>query len=372
MKIVVIGGGVLGSMHAWHAVQRGHQVVHLEKDLTARSASVRNFGLVWISGRADGDELHAALRARELWADIGHEVPQLGFRANGSLTVARTELEDAVARAAAARPDADLRGFDYLDADAARRVNPALGAEILGALRCRLDAAVEPRVAQNALREALRCSGRYEFHGGQEVVDLGDGTATTADGTTHTADLVCYLPGAELGGLTRRYAGELPVRRVYLQMLQTEPHGQVLTTSVADADSFRYYPAFAGASLDALNHGQPQHPVAAEHHMQLLVVQRLDGSLTIGDTHAYDEPFPFDTDERPSRYLIERAEQILGAKLPPVRKRWFGIYAQCRDPKQVVHRQNLFERTHLVTGPGGRGMTLAPAIGEHTADRFNL
>ena len=289
MKVIVIGGGALGSMHAWHAVQRGHQVVHLEKDLAARSASVRNFGLVWVSGRAGGDELAAAQRARHLWALIGKQVPGLGFRANESLSITLTNLEDAVAREMAERPDAAERGFEYLDARAVRRRNPAVQGDIHGGLLCTRDAALEPRVAQAALREAMQQSGRYKFVGGAEVVDLGDGTATTADGTTYAGDLVCYLPGALTGGLTRRYAGEIPVRRVQLQMFQTEPYERELTTTIADADSFRYYPAFAGPSLTALNTDQPQHPMAVEHHMQLLLVQRLDGSLTIGDTHAYGE-----------------------------------------------------------------------------------
>ncbi len=33
--------------------------------------------------------------------------------------------------------------------------------------------------------------------------------------------------------------------------------------------------------------------------MQLLMVQRADGGLTIGDTHVYDEPFDFAVDESP-------------------------------------------------------------------------
>jgi hypothetical protein len=45
----------------------------------------------------------------------------------------------------------------------------------------------------------------------------------------------------------------------------------------------------------------PQRPAAAAAGAQLLLLlllaQRLDGSLTIGDTHAYDEPFAFDLDE---------------------------------------------------------------------------
>ena len=62
-RAVVIGGGVLGVMHALQARQRGLDVVHLECEAGPRGASVRNFGLVWISGRAPGPELALAQRA---------------------------------------------------------------------------------------------------------------------------------------------------------------------------------------------------------------------------------------------------------------------------------------------------------------------
>ncbi|GAB3300797.1 TIGR03364 family FAD-dependent oxidoreductase [Epidermidibacterium keratini] len=372
MKVVIVGGGALGSMHAWHAVRRGHEVVQVERDLAARSASVRNFGLVWVSGRADGDELTAALRARELWEQVATDVPEIGFRPNGSLSAALTDAELAVAKEVAARPDAAERGFRVVDAEEARRINPALRGDIVGALHCSRDGAVEPRLTQQAIRAALSTSGRYEYVAGTEVVDLGDGYALGDDGRRFDGDLVVYLPGARLGGLTRRMAPELPVRRVFLQMFQTQPLDEQLTTSIADGDSFRYYPAFAGDALQRLESEQPQHPVADENHMQLLMVQRLDGSLTIGDTHTYDEPFPFDVDEAPTAYLTERVEQILGRPLPTIQRRWYGIYAQCHDPRQLVHRESFFERTHFVTGPGGRGMTLSPAIAETTCELFNL
>lgn len=50
--------------------------------------------------------------------------------------------------------------------------------------------------------------------------------------------IVC--PGATLGGLARDLAGDLPLRRVRLQMMQTAPLGEKLTTAIADGDSFRY------------------------------------------------------------------------------------------------------------------------------------
>ncbi|MFR9791006.1 TIGR03364 family FAD-dependent oxidoreductase [Streptomyces sp. MB22_4] len=372
MRVTVVGGGVVGTMHAWQAVERGHEVVQIEREAEARGASVRNFGQIWVSGRAGGEELETALRARELWEGIGRRVAGLGFRANGSLTPVRTDLELAVAEAAVARPDAAARGYKLLTPGEARAVNPALRGEFIAALHCERDAAVEPRTAQLALREELRESPAYTFLPGREVREVvGAGTVRDDHGDVHHADVVVLATGAWLGGLVRELAGpELPVRRVRLQMMQTEPLGEALPTSVADGDSFRYYPAYASPALDALNAGQPQPRTAAAHGMQLLMVQRADGGLTIGDTHEYEHPFAFDTVEEPYEHLTGVVEGLLGRPLPRIRHRWAGVYAQCTDKTRVVHRQQVGDGVWLVTGPGGRGMTCSPAIAETTANEL--
>ncbi|NGO77238.1 TIGR03364 family FAD-dependent oxidoreductase [Streptomyces sp. YC504] len=369
MRVIVVGAGVVGTMHAWQAVERGHQVVQIEREAEARGASLRNFGQIWVSGRAGGEELDTALRARELWEELGGRVPALGFRANGSLTPVRNDLELAVAQAALARDDAAARGYKLLTADEAREFNPALRGEFAAALYCERDAAVEPRTAQLALREELLKSPGYTFLPGREVREVIGSNAVRDDhGDVHTGDVVVLCTGAWLGGLVREVAGEIPVRRVRLQMMQTDPLGEPLTTSVADADSFRYYPAYRSDALDALGAGQEQTPTAASYKMQLLMVQRADGGLTIGDTHEYEHPFAFDTLEDPYEHLTEVVESFLGRPLPKIRRRWAGVYAQCTDTSRVVHRQQVRDGVWLVTGPGGRGMTCSPAIAETTAN----
>lgn len=367
---------MLGTMHAAEAIRRGHYVAHVEREPEARGASVRGSGLVWVGGRADGAELSTALRARELWERIGRDVPDAGFRANGSLTVARTEAELAVLADVAGRPDAAERGFKLLDADGARAVNPALRGTMLGALWCERDAAVEPRTVLPAIRATLAATGRYTWLPGREVRGLGDirdvGTASVRDdhGAVHEGDAVVLCTGAHLSGMVRELVPDLPVRRVRLQLMQTAPLDEPLTTSVADGDSLRRYPAYRGAALDALAAARPQAPAAAEH--ALLMVQRPDGALTIGDTHAYGEPYPFDVDEGPYDHLRDAAEAVLGRTLPPVRRRWAGVYAQCADPSRTVHRTHLGDGVWLVTGPGERGLTCSPAIAEDTAKNLNL
>ena len=371
MRVTIIGGGILGSAHAVEAVHRGHQVTHLEREREARGATVRNFGLVWVSGRSTA-ELEAALRSRELWEKLGADIPGIGFRPAGSITLLRSQAELAVAEEAAHSADAGHRGFTLLEPDQVRTLNPALRGRYLGGLHCALDATVESRQALPAIREYLTATGRYAFIAGSEARSVDNGTVRDDHGNRYESDLVLICAGAAHGGLVRDVAGELPVRRVRLQMMQTEPLDEPLTTAIADADSFRYYPGFAGPALDTLCHTEPQHPIADEQHMQLLCVQRLHGGLTIGDTHEYDEPFGFDVHEQPYGYLVDVVEEFLGRTLPPIRQRWAGVYSQCLDLNQLVCRTEPEDNLWVITGPGGRGMTLGPAIAEQTADLIAL
>src|SRR6056297_347602 len=48
--LLIIGGGVLGAFHAYHALRRGLRVVLLERSAAPRGATVRNFGQVVPSG----------------------------------------------------------------------------------------------------------------------------------------------------------------------------------------------------------------------------------------------------------------------------------------------------------------------------------
>jgi len=152
-----------------------------------------------VSGRAAA-ELPVSLRARELWERLGADVPGIGFRPCGSLTVLRTEAEVAVAKQVAAASDAADRGFTVLDPAEARRYNPALRGQFLAALWCERDAAVESRVVLPAVRAHLEPSGRYRFLAGREArrIDTGSPgarcTTRPASGTTPTSPCSAPVP----------------------------------------------------------------------------------------------------------------------------------------------------------------------------------
>jgi len=367
-RVVVVGAGVIGTLHAYLALRAGHEVTHLERELAARGASVRNFGLIWVSGRRPGEELSFALRSRELWGELKEQVPGIGFRANGSLTIVQEEAELRVLEQVMAREDSSSRRFSLLDAAEVEAVNPAVRGRILAGLHCRADAAVEPSIVPGALRAAMERSDRYSWMPGRHIVGVDNSGVHDHRGCSYDGDLVVICPGAAhrtLGGWDPEQA---PLRRVRLQMMETEPSPLRLTTSIADSDSLRYYPAFDVPALADLP--EPA-PIVREQHMQLLLQQRLDGRLTVGDTHEYDEPFDVAVSDEPYVHLQERVESILGAPMPKVRRRWAGVYSQAVDDR-LFHREQVAADAWVVTGAGGRGMTLAPAIAERVLSELGL
>ena len=179
--------------------------MQLEREAEARGASVRNFGLVWVSGRKAGPELSLALRARELWAELGAQVPGLGFRAAGSLTLAADDAELSLLKEAAALPDADAA------ADSSCSTRRPSGRSIP---RCaaRWPAACSAAPTRSssrgrslpALRGYLAGAG-YEWLPGREVTEIAPNAVRDHTGAWHQCDLVILCPGAAHTGVAGRY-----------------------------------------------------------------------------------------------------------------------------------------------------------------------
>ena len=369
MKAVVVGGGIIGTMHALLAVEAGHEVVHIERESRPLSASVRNFGLVWVSGRAAGGELAIALRARQLWEEIGAKA-EIGFRAQTSLTIAQNEAEFEVMVAAAAMDDAHERGFRLLDRDQVQTLEPVLQGKFVGALQCTQDGAVEPNLLLGGLRDYLAKHPNYVWKPNFEVVDFyhdeHGNHVTDIEGSKISSDLLVICPGSAHQGFLAEFLADAPLRRVHLQMGATVPFGATLGHSIADADSMRYYPAFKDLALDTM---PPQEEIAAQYKMQLLLVPRLDRSFTIGDTHEYQEPFSHEILEAPYDHLRKVISNIFGAPAPTISRRWSGNYSQITTT-DLYFRKELAPGAVVVTGGGGRGNTISPAIAEETINSW--
>jgi hypothetical protein len=106
-----------------------------------------------------------------------------------------------------------------------------------------------------------------------------------------------------------------------------------------------------------------QHPELIDQAVNLMLTQRPDGSVVLGDTHRYDRtPQPFD-DECLAELLLREGARLLGAQLT-VRRRWRGIYAESPVTDFLIAQPHPGALVVAVTT--GVGMTtalgLAPAV----------
>jgi FAD dependent oxidoreductase TIGR03364 len=361
-RIIIVGGGIVGTLHAVEARVRGWDVVHLDTDPEPQDASVRSPGTVWIGTRAPGLELHLALRARELWRSISARAPGVGFRSDGSITVATDPVHLQMFDDVLAREDAERRGIRFLAAGVVGKVNPALRGAQLGGLHCSLDGVMEPRLALAALRRELLAGEGYEFIGGRQVWEVDSGSVVDTNGRVHRGDAVVVCPGARSSALTNMITARAPLQKVKVQMMQTAPFPERLRTLVLDGDGMRYSAAF---DVPARSRLAAADPVVAEFQVQVQCAQRASGALTIGETHEFEEPLGFDLSERPFGLVEERVAALLGRPLPDIVRRWSGVYYRCTDDR-LWYREELAENVFVVTGAGERGLTMAPAIAEDT------
>jgi FAD dependent oxidoreductase TIGR03364 len=368
-RLVIVGAGIVGTSLALAAVERGHQVAHLERDVEPRGATVRSFGLLWISGRRAGRELDVALRSRVRWLELARRAPEIGLRTCGSLLLARTREELALLEEACARPDAAARGLSLVSPEAARRLNPALTGAFTSALHCSLDGVIEPRRVLPVLRGLAAATGTYDFLPGRTVIEADESQVRDHAGDVHRGDLVLVCTGAsvELYGADRVAAAEL--RTIRLQMAETVAAKRPLTTAVANADSMRYYPGFELPARDLL---PPPDPAVERYEAQLLMAPRRDGSITVGDTHAFDSPGAFGSDDDAHAYLDREASAAFGSPLPAIARRWEGIYLRRCDGRDWVWREEVHPGVVAVAGTGGMGVTGSQQLALETLDASGL
>lgn len=370
LHIIIIGGGILGAQHALLALELGHSVTLIERDPYPRSASVRNFGLVWLSGRRPGPEMDLARRSRTRWEHVARDVSGIDFRPAGSLTCARTDEEVDLLTAYTAQ--AESRGLDValLSPEQIRKVAPAVRGNVRAAAFCRDDAIVEPRFAAPTLMRHIASHPKAHvdteltataFH----ATNFGVRVDTTAG--PRTGDVLIGCPGAEHHGLFSELLENQPLIRCRLEMLETAPLPLGgLPVALADGDSMRYYPGFS--ELPEAATLPPADPLVQEQKLQLLVAPRLDGTLTIGDSHLYDEPFSFDLTEKVANHWLATLEDLLGAPAPAVTRRWSGVYSKYTGGDGPYLRVNPLPNVHVVTGVAGMGMTVSAGVALDTME----
>lgn len=365
--LAVVGAGILGLAHALAAARRGLSVVVLDRDAQANGASIRNFGLVMVTGQAPGDAMARARRSLAVWEELAADIG-IPILHRGLLVAGRRPEAMAVLEAFAAGDDGE--GCRLLSGRDAAGHQPGLdGAKLAGGLWSPHAARVESREALPRLAAFLAERHGVAFRRGTAVTRLEPGRLETSRGPV-TASKIVVCPGDDLVTLLPERIAAHGVRRCKLQMLRLADPGFRLASAVVADLSLLHYGGFARLpEVEALRRRlAADSPLALEHGVHLIVVQSADGSLVVGDSHHYGEtPDPFASAEVDALILDEYA--ALFGRTPAVAARWTGSYASAPDGGAFRDAPHADVRLVMVTS--GTGASTGFAIGEETvADLF--
>jgi FAD dependent oxidoreductase TIGR03364 len=331
--LVVVGGGIVGLAHAWHARRAGLAVLVVERDERAVGASIRNFGHICTTAQAGG-VLELARAAREDWLAIAADA-DIPVRADGTVVVARTDAERAVLEQfAAARGEEEVRLLDTTDAETVLGFSPD---GLRMAAHLPLDLRLSAPDAVPAVARHLADLG-VEFLWRTAVQDLGEEIVHTTRGTIR-AERIVVAVGHDVDRLFPDLADQAAVRRCRLRMLEVDaPNGMRVPPAVLTGMSMLRYDGLAGMPAAAAVRAEvlDRAPELLDRQVNLMFTQRPDGRLVLGDTHHYDvteDPFE---DEASDELLLSEFRRLLGAPLT-VRRRWRGVYASsARSPFLVA------------------------------------
>lgn len=180
MKVAIVGGGVAGLGIGWRLAQRGVETVVVERAQAGCGATWAAAGLISaMENKAEqsGGEADFARHSARLWPDFAAEIEResgisIHYRADGRLVIAQSADESDVLSKQAQRGAGQMLG-----PEAARRLEPLLTHELVGALWDKQNACVNNRTLGPALAAAFVKAGgsllldeavvRIESHGNQ-------------------------------------------------------------------------------------------------------------------------------------------------------------------------------------------------------------
>lgn len=370
--VAVIGGGVLGLAHAYVLARDGKRVVLFERNARASGASVRNFGMIWPIGQPAG-EMHAmALRSREIWLEV-LRAARLNFRPMGSLHVAHRDDEAEVLREFAETGPGAGYACEWLNAEASLKKSEALQPEGLkGSLWSGTELTVDPREIIRQLPEYLREIGveiRYGLLARRiELPHVFAGPSEDGEEDTWEVDSAIVCGGDDFETLYPETFSGSGLTRCKLQMMRTvaQPGEWQLGPALAAGLTLRFYKSFSICkSLASL-----KMRIAAEKSeydrwaIHVLASQTADGAITLGDSHEYGRNVDIFNKTLLDDLILREAASFMRLPAWEIAERWYGVYAL--HPERPYFCAEPVSGVHIVTAPGGSGMTLSFGLAEQT------
>lgn len=338
-KVLVIGGGVVGSACAYYLALTEADVTLVERTGIAAEASGASHGLIdWAQGLSRGT-LDFVYESVQLLRGAAGDLDDFELTLDGYLMVAMDgeEISDLRRRYDKAR-EADLT-VEWLEGPAIGKFEPALSNDVVAALYMPDSGYVDPRRMTLAFARAAERRGAQVILGAEITrLDTAGGRVVGAAAAhqVFAADHVILAAGAWSSRLVAPLGLSLPVEAGKGQMLSTQPlprmTTRVINSSGAGVRQDRRGVAFIGSTLEFVGFDK-----------------------TASETIA-------------ANLLLDAMRMVPALRQARVDKTWAGLRPMTPDHLPIVCGAPGVSGLWLATGHSRTGLSYAAGTGKALAD----
>ncbi|PKV52883.1 FAD dependent oxidoreductase TIGR03364 [Aquimarina sp. MAR_2010_214] len=379
--LIVIGGGVLGTFHAYHALQNGLQVALLEKNKRPQGATTQNFGQVVPSGMNTKWQTYGR-ESLKTYKEIQQRF-DITLRENGSVYLASNPEEvQLIEELHQINKNNQYASVVLTKEECLKKYSGLRSDYILAGLFFPEEVTVESREMIHRLQDFMVKHMNLAYFTNQNIISCEETNTgvrvTSSSEEIFEAEKVIICNGNEFKNLYPRLFNESDLEVTKLQMLKTKPQSAYqLPGNILTGWSIRRYEAFTEcASFTEVKSQEDPDSLQKKWGIHILFKQAPDGSVIIGDSHTYAdakhiEDLGYDLDMNIDDFMITEAQKIIDLPTYDIQHRWYGMYSQCKT--KDIFQKTIGSNIHIITGIGGKGMTGSAGFSKENITRiFNV
>lgn len=376
--LIIVGGGILGTFHAYHALQKGLCVLQLEKNNFPVGSTVRNFGQVVPSGMA-GEWFDYGVRGLEIYQSIQKEM-DISVRTNGSIYIASDNDEVQVLHELSKHYQTKGYQHELWSKEQVLSKYPVMNVDyVKEAIFFPQELSVEPESMIRQLHIYMQNKfSDYTLKYDTTIVaceDKNDTISVVSSTLEHfEGKKVLICNGYEFKILYRSLFDDSGLEISKLQMMRTKPLAHIhLPGNILTGLTIRRYESFEEYCPSFQTIPMPDHyRELRDNGIHILFKQASDGSIIIGDSHEYAagnrlDELGFSVNSHINELMIAEANRIMPMKSEWISSSWAGYYAQHKDHILEI---DVTPRIHVRTGIGGKGMTASAGYAEQSIEKL--
>jgi FAD dependent oxidoreductase TIGR03364 len=367
--LIIIGGGVIGTFCAYHALRKKKSVLLIEKDEVPFEASFRNFGQAVPSGQSLNKWFDFGRKSLQIYKDL-QALTDISLVKNGSWYLASDDQEmGLIEELGQLFKERDYTNRIYTSADCLK-INPHINSDyVKGGMFLPDEASLNPLVMVHRVRAFLIREMGLHFMPNTAVIDVekkrGIAKLVTSKNETIWSDHIIVANGRDTQFLLPEHYKEDELKISKLQMMRLAPQAKILKSNILTGLTIRRYESFHScpsySKITATAHQQKLQ--AAGIH--ILFKQADDGSIILGDSHEYapahkQSQFGFEISTEINELMLAEAKKILKLENWTVDSSWAGYYLQSTTGD--VFTKTVDDVIHIINGIGGKGMTTSPGF----------